>query len=190
MVRDVLGVVDHAGLERFALLSASHSGWVAMGVHQRLGERVPKIVHMDWLVEPPSAAYMDVIRQLQVDETWEHGRDTLFAIWRGDLENPDIDAALEVMWAQEGEMWKRSGREIERAFQESGSPLVAWSKRKTPPDVVHVYGQPFDPAYLRAQESFAGEHDWFTVVQVPARSHFTMIETPDRALEVINAFLD
>lgn len=87
MVRDVLAVVDDAGLNNFGIVSASHSGWVAIDVRRRLGARVPVLVHLDWLMFEPSESYMAVIRQLQSEEAWPGGRDTLFRVWRGGIEN-------------------------------------------------------------------------------------------------------
>jgi hypothetical protein len=52
-----------------------------------------------------------------------------------------------------------------------------------------VYGQPRDPAFLAAQERFAGEHPWFTVENLPGTTHFAMIETPDQVAEVIEKFV-
>jgi pimeloyl-ACP methyl ester carboxylesterase len=186
----VRAVVDACGLDRFAIASASHAGWVAIELRRRLGDRVAKIVHMDWLVVEPSEPYMALIRQLQDPEGWEAARDRLFEIWRGGVEDAGVEECFAVMNRQGAEMWMRSGREIERAFARDGSPLAALSALDRRPEVLHVYGQPRDPAYLERQEAFAREHAWFAVHQTSARSHFTMIETPDEALDVVETFLD
>ena len=59
MVADALGVIEASGVEQVVPVAASHSGWVAIELRRRLGpERVPKIVHMDWMVvEPPSPTW-------------------------------------------------------------------------------------------------------------------------------------
>jgi pimeloyl-ACP methyl ester carboxylesterase len=188
-VRDALAVVEAAGLERFAVVSASHSGWVAIELRRRLGDRVEKIVHMDWLVVEPSEPYMALIRKLQSEETWSEARDTLFEIWRGGVESPDIEDGLSVMKRQSAEMWMRSGREIEAGYARDGSPLRALSALAPMPAVLHVYGQPRDPSYLDRQQTFASENEWFRVRQVDARSHFTMIEAPGEAAAQIDSFL-
>jgi len=188
-VRDALAVVEAAGLDRFAVASASHSGWVAIELRRRLGDRVARIVHMDWLVVEPSEPYMALIRKLQSEETWPEARDKLFEIWRGGLQNAAIEDAIAVMKRQDAEMWMRSGREIEASFVENGSPLQAWSALDVKPPVLHLYGQPRDPAYLERQQAFAAENEWFDVRQVRAQSHFTMIETPEEAAAAIEPFL-
>lgn len=189
MVHDVLAVVEAAGLDSFVPVSASHSGWVSIELRRRLGAQVPKLVFMDWLLEPPSEPYMDVIRMLQSEERWPEARDLLFEIWRAGLDEPFLDPILEAMRGHGAEMWMRSGRKIEQSFAASGSPFAALSELDDPPEVLHLYGQPRDPAYRERQEAFAAEHPWFRVRQLDAQSHFAMAETPEQAVEAIEAFL-
>jgi pimeloyl-ACP methyl ester carboxylesterase len=191
MVEDALAVLAAAGIDRVVPVAASHAGWVAIEVRRRLGpERVPKVVHMDWMVVEPSERYMDVIRMLQ-SERWPEARDTLFAIWRAGVETAEIDRVIETMRDQGGDMWMRSGREIEAAYARGfGSPLAAWARlAPEPTQVLHVYGQPRDEAYLQAQRDFGREHSWFVVQQVPAVTHFAMVETAQRAADAIEAFV-
>lgn len=188
LVRDVAAVVETAGLSKFAVASASHSGWAAIELRRQFGERIPCLVHMDWLVVEPSQPYMELIQKLQTD-AWMEARDTLFEIWRGGIDNPAVEAAIDVMNEHGAEMWQRSGREIEGSFQTNGSPLTALAKLDSQPRVLHLYGQPRDPSYLARQQAFAADHPWFEVTQVGARSHFSMIEVPDEAVAAIDAFL-
>jgi hypothetical protein len=182
-----LAVVEAAGLDEFVPVSASHSGWVAIELRRRLGgDRVPNIVHMDWMVTEPSERYMDVIRKLQSPETWPEARDTLFTIWKAGVESPDIARVIAVMNEHGADMWMRSGREIEAAYTAGRSPLATYERLEPEPTtVLHVYGQPQDPAYLAAQRAFTAEHGWFGVETVPARTHFAMVETPREAAAAI-----
>jgi len=189
MVADALAVVEAAGLETFVPVSASHSGWVAIELRRRLGERVPRIVHMDWLLVPPSGPYMDVIRGLQSQEGWPEARDTLYRIWRGGVDDPDVEAVLATMSEHGADMWMRSGREIEAAFVENGCPFDALERLDPPPRVLHLYGQPTDDEYLARQERFAAEHPWFQVRRLPARTHFAMTETSRECVAEIEQFL-
>ena len=178
MVQDALSVIDAAGLGTVIPCSASHSGWVAIELRRRLGERVPAIVHLDWMVQEPSSAYVELISELQDPDRWPHARDTLFEIWRAGDESEAIDAAIDVMRRQSAEMWMRSGREIEASYRRAGSPLRALSAFTTVPAVRHLYGQPATPEYLDAQQLFAEEHDWYSVRRLDAHTHFSMIEAP------------
>jgi pimeloyl-ACP methyl ester carboxylesterase len=189
MVADALAVIEAAGLDRFAVVASSHAGWAAIGLRRELGDRVVAIIHMDWLLFEPSQPYFDVLAQLEGIETWEQGRDTLFRIWRGGIEEDGVERALSVMDRHGAQMWMRSGREISSAFREAGRPLDVYARMGRPPRVLHLYGQPHDPEYLQRQERYAAGHEWFSVQRLPARSHFTMIETPSEAAAQIEEFL-
>lgn len=185
MVQDALAVIEATGLRTVIPCAASHSGWVAIELRRALRERVLAIVHLDWMLVEPSAAYMELIAQLRSPATWEHARDALFQIWRAGSELPEIADALEVMRHQDAPMWMRSGREIAAAYGEHGSLLRALAELHPPPRVLHLYGQPPAEDYLRAQQRFAAEHDWFDVARLPARTHFSMLETPDAVVSAI-----
>ena len=187
-VEDALAVVEAAGLDTFVPCAASHSGWVAIELRRRLGDRVPALVHADWMLVEPSERYMEVIRQLDSDE-WATARDTLFAIWAAGVDTPEIRAPIAVMNEHGDAMWRRSGREIGASYAEHGSPLETFQRFGPPVPVLHVYGQPPDPAYLELQERFAAEHDWFSVVKVDATTHFAMIERPEEVADAIESFV-
>jgi len=191
MLDDALATIEAAGVERVIPVAASHSGWIAIELRRRLGpERVPAIVHMDWMVLEPPERYMAVIRGLQSAETWADARDTLFRIWRADVDAPEITRVIDAMREQDGDMWMRSGREIAAAYERGGSPLAAYERiDPRPTRVLHLYGQPPDPAYFRAQQDFAAAHPWFSVEMLPARTHFAMVETPEEAAAAIERFL-
>jgi pimeloyl-ACP methyl ester carboxylesterase len=189
MVEDALAVVEAAGLDAFVPVSASHSGWVAIELRRRLGDRVPKLVHMDWLLVEPSERYMDVIRMLQAPETWPEARDTLYRIWRSGVDDPRIEAVLAAMSEHGADMWMRSGRKIEASFDADGCPFAALERLDPPPPVLHLYGQPTDDEYLAEQERFAAEHPWFQVRRLPARTHFAMTETPEESVAELERFL-
>jgi hypothetical protein len=87
-------------------------------------------------------------------------------------------------------MWMRSGREIEGAYARGGSPLKTYERIDPAPSVLHLYGQPQDPAYYETQERFAAEHPWFNVRRVPAQTHFAMVEVAPAAAVAIEEFVD
>ena len=188
MVEDALAVVEASGVQRFVPCAASHSGWVAIELRRSLGERVPKLVHADWMLTVPSTRYMEVIRQLD-SEDWEDARDTLFGIWAAGVDTPDIRRVLAVMSRHGEEMWRRSGREIESSYVAQGSPLEAFGRLDPPVPVLHVYGQPQDREYLDLQHRFAAEHEWFTVQKLDAATHFAMLEAAPEVAEAIEAFV-
>lgn len=178
MVEDALAVIEATGLDTFIPCTASHSGWVAIELRRRLAGRVPAIVHLDWMMTEPSAAYMELIGELQSSERWPQARDALFEIWRAGVRSDEITEAIAVMNVHGAEMWMRSGREIERSYRAHGSPLRALAALDPPPRTLHLYGQPPSPEYLEAQQEFASEHPWFTVQRLGTRTHFSMLEAP------------
>jgi pimeloyl-ACP methyl ester carboxylesterase len=180
MVQDALAVIEATGLGMFIPCAASHSGWVAIELARRLGsERVPAIVHLDWLLVEPSEPYMALLAALQAPDGWPQARDKLFEIWRAGDDSAAIAEAISVMNAQDADMWMRSGREISAEYGRDGSPLRALGALEPPRRVLHLYGQPPTPEYLDVQERFAAEHDWFSVRRLDARTHFSMIEAPE-----------
>lgn len=185
MIEDVLAVADAAGLDRFVPCAASHSGFVAIELRRRHAERVPALVHVDWYVIPPPPPYRAVLEMLTSPADWPAARDKLFEIWRAGVDDPAVTSALEAMDCHGAEMWMRSGREIGAGYAAVGSPTDAWASLAPPVPVLHLYGQPRDPAFLEAQEAFAAEHPWFTVRQLPGVTHFAMIETPDLVADAI-----
>jgi pimeloyl-ACP methyl ester carboxylesterase len=188
LVEDALAVVEASGVETFVPCAASHSGWVAIELRRRLGDRVPRLVHADWMLAVPSDRYMEVIRQLDSDE-WAQARDTLFTIWAAGVDTPEIRSVLDVMNRHGEDMWRRSGREIEASYVQNVSPLEAFRTLEPAVPVLHLYGQPQDPAYLELQERYAGEHDWFTVRKLDATTHFAMVEADADVAAAIEAFV-
>jgi pimeloyl-ACP methyl ester carboxylesterase len=188
MVEDALAVIDESGAETVVPCAASHSGWVAIELRRRLGERVPRLFHADWMLAVPSSRYMEVIRQLDSEE-WPVARDTLFTIWAAGVDTPEIRRVLGVMNEHGEEMWRRSGREIEASYARGGSPLEAFSALEPPAPVLHVYGQPQDPDYLELQRRFAAEHEWFSLLKLDATTHFAMIEAAPEVADAIEDFV-
>lgn len=185
MVEDVLAVADAAGLDRFVPCAASHSGFVAIELRRRFPERVPALVHVDWYVIPPPPPYRAVLEMLTSPDDWPAARDKLFEIWRAGVDAPEIVGALTTMDRHGADMWMRSGREIAAGYAAVGSPTDAWASLSPPAPVLHLYGQPRDPAFLEAQVEFAAQHPWFTVRQLPGVTHFAMLETPDLVADAI-----
>jgi len=189
MIADALAVADAAGVETFVPCAASHSGFVAIELRRRRPARVPALVHVDWYVVPPPAPYRAVLEQLVTSDGWPVARDTLFTIWRGGVDTPEIDEALAVMDRHGADMWMRSGREILAGYARVGSPTSAWVSLEPTPPVLHAYGQPPAPEFLAAQQELAAANAWFDVVKLPGTSHFAMIETPDLVSAAILEFV-
>jgi pimeloyl-ACP methyl ester carboxylesterase len=181
--------IGQSGLERVIPVTHSHAGWVAIELRRRLGRRIPGLALLDWQVLDPPAAFVDTLRGLQDPERWRDSSEQLFATWL------DGSASLSVarhvvrdLAMCEPSMWARAAREIERAYRLWGNPLKALAALEPGVPTVHIYAQPGDDGYLRAQQEFARSHAWFMARRVAARTHFPMLEVPEQVASAIRDF--
>ncbi len=190
LVEDALAVIDAAGIERVVPVALAHSGWVAIELRRRLGERVPAIIHVDWLVLDPPPPFIGALGQFQDLETWEATRGHLFGMWLEGVDTPSVHRLVhDVMGSYDFAMWARAGRAIAGAYADAGNPLSALAALDPPPPVLHLYAQPTDPGFLVAQQEFAQANPWYAVSRLDAKSHFPMLEIPDEMAAVVEQFL-
>lgn len=189
LLEDALAVVAASGVRRVVPVALSHAGWFALELRRRLGARVPGLVLLDWIILEPPPPFLDALKGLQSD-AWPQVRDALFGMWLEGVDSPEVIRFVhEDMGGFGGEMWKRAGREISSAYAREQYPLHAFSALSPPVPVLHLYAQPEDPGYLMAQRSFSGDHPWFQVVKLDARSHFPSLEVPEAVEEHLEHFL-
>ncbi|MDY7228930.1 alpha/beta fold hydrolase [Hyalangium rubrum] len=189
LVEDLLAVVEASAARQVVPVALSHAGWFAIELRRRLGQRVPGLVLLDWIVLEPPPPFLAALTGLQ-SESWRQSRDALFGMWLQGVDSEDIFRFVrEDMGSFSGEMWQRAAREIASGYNRDGYPLRALSALTPPVPTLHVYAQPEDPAYLMAQQSFAAEHPWFHVARLNARSHFPALEVPAEVAEHIERFL-
>jgi hypothetical protein len=123
--------------------------------------------------------FLDALAGMAEPETTRAVVGQLTGMWLNDLDNPDLDAYVASMAAYPDEMWARAARAIAASYRQDPSPLGAAGALDPAPPTLHVYVQPADPDYLRAQQDFAAAHPWFGVQRLDAASHFPMYEVPD-----------
>lgn len=190
LVEDALAVIAASGAKRIIPVATSHAGWVAIELRRRLGDRVPKIVLVDWIVMDPPPPFLGALSAMQNSAQALGVRDQLFGMWTDGVEHTGVLRYVrENMGAYPATMWSRAGREIAGAYAREGNPLKSLAAFPSPPQVLHLYTQPTDPAYLAAQELFAAEHPWFSVRRLEARSHFPTIEVPEQVQKHIEGFI-
>ena len=187
---DAVAVIEASGARHVIPVALSHAGWLALELRKRLGDRIPMLVLLDWIILDPPPPFLDALAALQANESWREVRDRLFSMWLADTDNEQLSAFLSSdMGEYTFETWARAGREIASSYRADGNPLKALAALQSPVPVLHIYAQPDDPAYLDAQQAFAAEHPWFHVVKLHARTHFPMFETPSAVTDAINAFV-
>lgn len=189
LLDDALAVIEASGADRVIPVATAHAGWVAIELCRRLGRRIPKLVLVDWIVTdaPPPflgglAAMRDPSQALQV-------RDQLFAMWTAGVDHAGVLSFVhQDMGSYPAAMWARAAREIAAAYAREGSPLRALAALQPPPDVLHLYAQPVDPACLDVQRAFAAAHPWYGLLKLDAGSHLPSVEAPDPMARLIESF--
>jgi pimeloyl-ACP methyl ester carboxylesterase len=190
LATDAIAVVRSIGAEVVVPVALSHAGWVAVELRRRLGPTmVPGIVLLDWMVLGPPPPFLEALTGLQDPDSWRDVRARLFEMWLGDRDIPALRRYVGAMGEFDFDMWSRAGREIAAAFAEQGSPVAALTALDPTPPTLHVYAQPDDPGLLAAQQQYAGEHPWLSVVRLDAQSHFPMFEVPEEMSEKILRFV-
>ncbi|MGH7897838.1 MAG: alpha/beta fold hydrolase [Candidatus Binatia bacterium] len=190
LVEDALAVIAASGAKRVVPLATAHAGWVAIELRRRLGDRIAKIVLIDWLVLDPPPPFLDALRAMQDPRTSKPTVDALFDMWlTGSEDRTVIDFVRKEMGAFGFDMWARAAREISAAYAAEGNPLTALAGLQPPPPVLHIFALPKDEAFLTAQQSFAREHPWFQVRRLDTLTHFPTLEAPSIVARAVEEFL-
>ena len=188
LVDDALAVVRTSSVGTVVPVAVSHAGWVALELRRRLGDRVPRLVLLDWLVGPPPPDFRATLTALQDRERWLETRGELFRDWMADCEDPHVVRHVrEEMGSYGFEMWARAARAVESAY-DGGTPLEALQRLNPSCPTLHLYAQPRDTRYLTTQQDFARANPWFRVQRLDARSHFPALESPDAVARAILEF--
>jgi len=190
LVKDAIAVIEASEAQQVVPVALAHAGWVAIELRRRLGERIPKIILLDWIIFDPPPQFMAALGALQDLQQWEHTRNRLFSTWLEGVSNPGVSQFVHhVMGGFGFSMWSRAGREISAAYTRHTNPLRALEGFNTPVPVIHIYAQPVDAAYWDSQQFFAKSHPWFSAKRVNALSHLPMLEAPEEVAEVIESFV-
>lgn len=188
VVEALVGLVTEAGLTRVVPVALSHAGWAAIGLRRRLGaDVVPGVALLDWMVLGPPPGFLDALAALQ-SPVWEQVRRSLFDMWTAGVDHREVHAYVGSMGEYGATHWSRAGREVARSFAATPVPLEVLEAMQPCP-TLHLYAQPADDAYLRAQQAYAAEHHWFRVQRLSATSHFPTFETPDEMVAALEAFV-
>lgn len=190
LIEDAIAVIEASGARSVVPVALSHAGWIAIELHRRLGDRIAKLVLIDWLVHKAPPPFLRVLEATQSPELWSTARDLLFSIWLRGVDDHELKCFIPSDMGDYGfEMWARAGREIEAAYRRWGSPLAALAGLEAKLPILHLYSQPDERGYLAAQQSFAASHPWYSVVKLNARSHFPMFEVPQEMSAEIERFI-
>lgn len=159
---------------------------MAIELRRRLGDRIPKLVLLEWIVTEAPPPFLDALSGMQSPERWRQTVEAIFGLWLHGVDNPRLTRFVrEGMGAYGFEMWSRAAREISAAHAAAGSPLRALASLRPPVPVLHLCSQADDASFLAAQRAFAGSHPWFEMQVLKTHSHFPMFEAPGKIAATI-----
>lgn len=78
LVDDALSVIEASSARKIVPVALAHSGWVAIELKYRLSSRIPKIIHMEWIIGP---APLPFLRALEAMHSPEHSRAALKSLF-------------------------------------------------------------------------------------------------------------
>ena len=189
LVEDALAVVRAGSAECVVPVALAHSGWVAVELRRKLGDRVPKIVLLDWLITDAPKPFFEALSGMQSENHWRATVDGIFEQW---LHSTNIEKPMRFVKIEMGaygfEMWSRAAREIVTAYAIWGRPLDALAQLDPPIPVLHLHGRSTPPSFSEAQQEFARTHTWFRAYELDAQSHFPMFEAPGDMARLIVEF--
>jgi pimeloyl-ACP methyl ester carboxylesterase len=188
LTADARAVIHASGVRSVVPVALGNAGWVALELRRLLGARVPALVLLDWLVVDPPAAFREVLDDLQSPVRWLDTRERLLDDWRAGSE--DVARCLAHAVQPYGfEMWARAARVIADLYAEHRSPLHALTGLHPPVPALHLFSQASDPAFVERQFWFARRQPWFEAEALATRSHFPMLEAPERTAGKIEDFV-
>jgi hypothetical protein len=134
---------------------------------------------------------MAAVKGPQDPDQWQEMRGRPLSLWFDGVNNPEAIQSCVALWDRPvGEMWQRSGREIEKDYAKAGNPLRAMTELVPALPVLHLCQlQPQVPAWT-VQEDFAASHPWFHRHRLHAPGHFAVLEIPGEMTRPIEAFVE
>ena len=190
LVEDAIAVIAASGARSVVPVALSHAGWIAIELRRRLGDRIAKLVLIDWIVQEAPAPFLRVLEASQSPDRWSVARDLLFSIWLRGVGNDALKSFIAADMGGHGfDMWARAGREITAAYRRWGSPLAALAGLEPTLPVQHLHARRDEAGHPADQRSIAAGHPWYSVVELDARSHFPMFETPQEMAAAIERFV-
>lgn len=198
MIREGIALVDSLGIEEFVTVSVAHAGWIAVELRRRLGDRIPKMVFLDWIIIEPPLIFFETLEKMQKPDEWKRARDALFAGWSLDDSNL-VKPFEQFMSDYDFDMWSRAGREIGKSYQEFGSALQVLQTLNPAPTVLNLYsptqaknlyGNEDDSSYFEAQQNFATNNPWFHFRRLSSKSHLPSVEIPQEVADFVESFIE
>lgn len=78
---DAMAVIRAAGVRHVVPVSQAHGGWPALRLRRLLGNQVPRIILLSWMVLDPPPPFTAVFEMLEDPGRWRQGLDNLLGGW-------------------------------------------------------------------------------------------------------------
>ncbi len=187
LLTEALALIEHLGLNRVIPVSVAHASWIAVDLAERLKERVPGMIFLDWIMNQPAKEFYTSIKEMQHEDSWQSARNQLFEFWLAESNSPVMIHHLKTEMADSSyQLWRLAGQVIADAYHKHGSPLQRLDKLDNPPKATHIYSLDRNDEYLALQQHFAMTHEFFEVERLKnARTHLAVLERPADVLAKI-----
>jgi hypothetical protein len=184
-----MAVIQATDVRHVVPVSQARGGWPALRLRRLLGNRVPRIILLSWMVLEPPPPFMAVFEMLEDPARWRQGLDNLLG---GRLAGASEEVAG---WTRREtgsygfDVWSRAARAVTADYGQYGSPLRAAMELDHQPDLLHLYSQPRTAAFLAGQQAFSAANPWFSARRLNGATHFPALEIPDATAAEIERFL-
>jgi pimeloyl-ACP methyl ester carboxylesterase len=186
---DAMAVIGATGVRHVVPVTQAHGGWPALRLRRLLGDRVPRIVLLSWMVLDPPPPFMAVFEMLADPGRWRQGLDNLLGGWLAGAPENVAGWTRRETGSYGFDMWSRAARAVTADYGRYGSPLRAATELDQKPDLLHLYSQPRTDGFLAGQQEFSAAHPWFSARRLNGVTHFPALEIPDATTAEIERFL-
>jgi pimeloyl-ACP methyl ester carboxylesterase len=191
LVKDALALIDHLDLTRVVPVSVAHASWAAVDLVERLEQRAPAVVFLDWIMNHPAPEFFTSIDQMQREDQWLRARDQLFEFWLAGSGSPTMIHHMKTEMADSSfQLWRLAGQVIRDAYLQYGSPLQRLELLNNPPKALHIYSLDRNDDYLNLQQRFTSQNNFFKVKRLKnAKTHLAVLEKPEEVLAEVVGIL-
>ncbi|ADI11806.1 putative dioxygenase [Streptomyces bingchenggensis BCW-1] len=188
---DTIALLDALDMTTFVPVAHAHGGWVALEMAEELGpQRVPQLLIVDLIMTQLPPDFHFGLQAMQQRETWVMAREGLAQSWMAGSSNEHVTHhALHETGGFGFDMWSRSCRVIENAYNTWGSPMARMEQLTHPRPVRHVFAHPKVAEYDALHEDFRSRNPWFSYTRLEGETHFPALEQPEQVAAELNDFL-
>ncbi|WP_103531166.1 alpha/beta fold hydrolase [Streptomyces sp. SM11] len=188
---DTIALLDHLDVTHCVPLAHAHGGWVALEMAELLGpQRVPQVMIADLIMTELPPDFALGLQAMTRPETWSLAREELGQAWLAGSDSAQVNHHILHEAGGFGfDMWSRSSRVIQSAYDTWGSPMARMEQLTHSRPVRHVFSHPKAAEYDTLHREFSDRNPWFSYTRLPGETHFPALELPEQVAAELNGFL-